>query len=96
MIYYPYNPLNIAHPHLCPVFESSVQIRMLLEYASGGELYDHINSRSGLISDDARHFFRQIVSAVHYLHAVSCYVIVIGVVGVEVVWAEWWGWSGNL
>lgn len=42
-----------------------------MDFAAGGELYDYINERKGLYEDEARKFFRQMVSAVHYLHAVS-------------------------
>ena len=42
-----------------------------MEYASGGELYDYINGKQGLCEEEARGFFRQIASAVHYLHMVS-------------------------
>ena len=44
---------------------------LVMDYASGGELYDFINERKGLYEDQARKFFRQIVSAVYYLHMVS-------------------------
>jgi len=54
-----------------------------MEYASGGELFDYINSQTdgnssghstpnlgGLSEAEARQFFRQLVSAVQYLHEV--------------------------
>jgi len=52
-----------------------------MEYASGGELFDYINSQSDLGSNDghhlgglsegeARQFFSHLVSAVQYLHEV--------------------------
>ena len=53
------------------VFENKEKIILVMEYASGGELYDYINEKQGLDEDEARRYFRQIVSAVHYLHQVS-------------------------
>lgn len=44
---------------------------IVMEYASRGDLYDYISDRQRLSERDARHFFRQIVSAVHYCHQVS-------------------------
>lgn len=53
-----------------PVFENSSKIVIVMEYASRGDLYDYISERQRLSERDARHFFRQIVSAVHYCHQV--------------------------
>jgi NUAK family SNF1-like kinase len=39
-----------------------------MEYASGGELYDYLNERKRVTEIEARSIFRQIVSAVHFLH----------------------------
>jgi len=55
-----------------------------MEYASGGELFDYINSQSvldgsddqhsrslgGLREEETRQLFRQLVSAIRYLHEV--------------------------
>ena len=54
-----------------PVFENSSKIVIVMEYASRGDLYDYIIERQRLSEREARHFFRQIVSAVHYCHQVS-------------------------
>lgn len=43
---------------------------IVMEYASKGELYDYISERRRLSERETRHFFRQIVSAVHYCHKV--------------------------
>lgn len=53
------------------VFESRERIVMVMEYASGGELYDYIQDKQRLSEEEARHFFRQITSAVQYCHKVS-------------------------
>lgn len=53
------------------VFENKDKIVIIMEYASKGELYDYISERRRLSERETRHFFRQIVSAVHYCHKVS-------------------------
>lgn len=62
---------SLNHPHIIAiheVFENSSKIVIVMEYASRGDLYDYISQRQRLSERDARHFFRQIVSAVHYCH----------------------------
>ncbi|XP_007951630.1 NUAK family SNF1-like kinase 2 [Orycteropus afer afer] len=62
---------SLNHPHIIAiheVFESSSKIVIVMEYASRGDLYDYISERQRLSESDARHFFRQIVSAVSYCH----------------------------
>lgn len=62
---------SLSHPHIIQVyevFENQDKIVLVMEWANGGELYDHINDKRGLYDDEARKFFRQIASAVHYLH----------------------------
>ena len=65
------------------VYESESTVTLVMEYASGGELFDYINSHSvhsidhsgnpaGLNESEARRFFQQLVSAVQYLHEVRC------------------------
>ncbi|XP_037397183.1 NUAK family SNF1-like kinase 1 [Pygocentrus nattereri] len=50
------------------VFESREKIVMVMEYASGGELYEFIQKKGRLTEEEARHFFSQITSAVLYCH----------------------------
>ena len=64
------------------VYESESTVTLVMEYASGGELFNYINSQSELVNSDqsgntgglneseARRLFRQLVSAVQYLHEV--------------------------
>ncbi|XP_048213052.1 NUAK family SNF1-like kinase 2 [Perognathus longimembris pacificus] len=62
---------SLNHPHIIAiheVFENSSKIVIVMEYASRGDLYDYISERQRLSERDARHFFRQIVSAVYYCH----------------------------
>ncbi|XP_012692812.2 NUAK family SNF1-like kinase 1 [Clupea harengus] len=61
----------LRHPHIISiyeVFENKDKIVIVMEYASKGELYDYISERRRLNERETRHFFRQIVSAVHYCH----------------------------
>ncbi|XP_072305912.1 NUAK family SNF1-like kinase 1 [Eucyclogobius newberryi] len=57
---------NIIRFH--EVFESRDKIVIVMEYASKGELYDYIQERRRLPETEARTIFRQITSAVHFLH----------------------------
>ncbi|XP_006834147.1 PREDICTED: NUAK family SNF1-like kinase 2 [Chrysochloris asiatica] len=62
---------SLNHPHIISiheVFENSSKIVIVMEFASRGDLYDYISERQRLSERDARHFFRQIVSAVSYCH----------------------------
>lgn len=53
------------------VFENKDKIVIVMEYASRGDLYDYICDKRTISEREARHFFRQIVSAVHYCHQVK-------------------------
>ncbi|KAG5267855.1 hypothetical protein AALO_G00226620 [Alosa alosa] len=62
---------SLRHPHIISiheVFENKDKIVIVMEYASKGELYEYISERRRLSERETRHFFRQIVSAVHYCH----------------------------
>uniref|UniRef100_A0A8C6YRN7 non-specific serine/threonine protein kinase n=1 Tax=Nothoprocta perdicaria TaxID=30464 RepID=A0A8C6YRN7_NOTPE len=62
---------SLNHPHIIAVhevFENSSKIVIVMEYASKGDLYDYISERQRLSEHEARHFFRQVVSAVYYCH----------------------------
>lgn len=61
----------LCHPHIITiyeVFENKDKIVIVMEYASRGDLYDYICDKQNFSEPEARHFFRQIVSAVHYCH----------------------------
>ncbi|KAM3877773.1 NUAK family SNF1-like kinase 2 [Diretmus argenteus] len=62
---------SLSHPHITTiyeVFENKDKIVIVMEYASRGDLYDYICDKQNVSEREARHFFRQIVSAVHYCH----------------------------
>uniref|UniRef100_A0A3Q2DBR0 Maternal embryonic leucine zipper kinase n=1 Tax=Cyprinodon variegatus TaxID=28743 RepID=A0A3Q2DBR0_CYPVA len=63
---------NLSHQHICRLYhviETSTQIFMVLEYCPGGELFDYIVAKDRLSEQETRVFFRQIVSAMAYVHS---------------------------
>lgn len=63
---------NLSHQHICrlyEVIETSKQIFMVIEYCPGGELFDYIIAKDRLSEEETRVFFRQIVSAIAYIHS---------------------------
>lgn len=62
---------SIQHPHIIhifEVFENKDKIVLVMQYASGGELYEYVSSRKVLNDMDARRLFRQISTAIYYCH----------------------------
>lgn len=60
------------HPHiikLYEVIETPSDIFMVMEYVSGGELFEYIVNHGRLSEDEARRFFQQIIYGVSYCHA---------------------------
>ncbi|KAL2749886.1 maternal embryonic leucine zipper kinase-like isoform X1 [Vespula maculifrons] len=65
---------TLLHQHICKLYqviETDTYYFMVIEYCSGGELFDHIVERNRLTESESRKFFRQIVSAVAYLHSLG-------------------------
>ncbi|XP_055647615.1 maternal embryonic leucine zipper kinase isoform X1 [Falco peregrinus] len=63
---------NLSHQHICRLYhviETSKNIFLVLEYCSGGELYSYVTSKCRLSEERSRAFFRQIVSAIAYVHS---------------------------
>lgn len=63
---------NLRHQHVCQLYqvlETDNTIFLVLEYCPGGELFDYIISQDRLSEEEARVVFRQIVSAVAYVHS---------------------------
>lgn len=63
---------SLSHQHICrlyQVIETSTQIFMVIEYCPGGELFDYIIAKDRLSEEETRVFFRQIVSAIAYVHS---------------------------
>lgn len=62
---------KLSHQHICQLYqivETESDIFMVMEYLPGGELFDYIVAREKLSETEARQFFRQIVSAVAFMH----------------------------
>ncbi|XP_068601452.1 serine/threonine-protein kinase SIK3 homolog [Brachionichthys hirsutus] len=61
----------LKHPHiirLYQVMETERMIYLVTEYASGGEIFDHLVAHGRMTENDARKKFKQIVAAVHFCH----------------------------
>lgn len=61
----------IKHPNvieLCECIETPQKAYLIMEYASGGDLLEYINSRGPLTDDESRRLFRQMADAVSYCH----------------------------
>eukprot|EP00003_Mantamonas_plastica_P000762 TRINITY_DN1058_c0_g1_i7.p1 TRINITY_DN1058_c0_g1~~TRINITY_DN1058_c0_g1_i7.p1 ORF type:complete len:146 (+),score=43.04 TRINITY_DN1058_c0_g1_i7:289-726(+) len=59
------------HPHIIRLYEvidTPTDIFMVIEYVSGGELFDYIVNNGKLSEPEARVFFQQIISGVAYCH----------------------------
>ncbi|XP_022650043.1 serine/threonine-protein kinase TAO3-like isoform X2 [Varroa destructor] len=62
---------SIRHPnivHIYEVFENKDKIVLVMQNASGGELYEFLSERKVLSDTEARRIFRQVVAAVYYIH----------------------------
>lgn len=62
---------DLSHQHICKLYqviETETRIYLVLEYCPGGELFDYIVEKERISEKEARRFFRQIVSAVAYVH----------------------------
>ncbi|XP_048482495.1 5'-AMP-activated protein kinase catalytic subunit alpha-2 isoform X2 [Plutella xylostella] len=59
------------HPHIIKLYQvisTPTDIFMIMEYVSGGELFEYIVKRGKLHEHEARRFFQQIISGVDYCH----------------------------
>ena len=61
---------SFARAQVYDVLETDAEIFIVMEYASGGELFDYIVAHKRVKEKEARHFFRAIVSALDYCHSV--------------------------
>ncbi|KAL3616873.1 CBL-interacting serine/threonine-protein kinase 23 [Castilleja foliolosa] len=66
----------IRHPHVIRMFEvmaSKTKIYIVMEFVTGGELFDKIATRGRLKEDEARKYFQQLIHAVDYCHSRGVY-----------------------
>ncbi|CAI5441237.1 unnamed protein product [Caenorhabditis angaria] len=65
---------KMNHPNIIKIFEcveTLTRVHLVIEYASGGELYAYIHEKGKLSEADAKPLFAQIVSAVAHMHSRS-------------------------
>jgi serine/threonine protein kinase len=63
---------NLAHRHIIKlhgVFENDSRLCIVMDYAEGGDLFEHIKAHKQLPRPEARRLFRQLVSALSYMHS---------------------------
>uniref|UniRef100_A0A8C1M1G9 Calcium/calmodulin-dependent protein kinase type IV n=2 Tax=Cyprinus carpio TaxID=7962 RepID=A0A8C1M1G9_CYPCA len=63
--------LRLSHPNIIrlkEIFETEMEIFLILELVTGGELFDRIVERGYYSERDAAHVIKQILEAVAYLH----------------------------
>ena len=65
------NLKRLSHPHIIRLYQvihTPSDIFVVIEYVSGGELFDYIVQKGRLSESEARHFFQQILAGVEYCH----------------------------
>ncbi|KAF7266508.1 hypothetical protein GWI33_020189 [Rhynchophorus ferrugineus] len=63
---------KLRHPHVTRLYqlmETKQTIYMVTEYASNGEIFDHLVAKGRMSEPEAKRIFNQIVSAVSYCHS---------------------------
>lgn len=61
----------IRHPNIIQLYEiieTPKQLYLIMEYASGGELFDYIVANTRLKEEEACKYLQQIISGVDYIH----------------------------
>uniref|UniRef100_A0A6P7F3Q5 non-specific serine/threonine protein kinase n=1 Tax=Diabrotica virgifera virgifera TaxID=50390 RepID=A0A6P7F3Q5_DIAVI len=63
---------KLKHPHITRLYqlmETNQTIYLVTEYASKGEIFDHLVAKGRMTEPEAKRIFNQIVSAVSYCHS---------------------------
>lgn len=66
----------IRHPNIIRMYEvmaSKTKVYIVLEFVTGGELFDKISCHGRLKEDEARKYFQQLINAVDYCHSRGVY-----------------------
>ncbi|PIA53289.1 hypothetical protein AQUCO_00900101v1 [Aquilegia coerulea] len=66
----------IKHPNVVRLYEvmgSKTKIFIVMEYVTGGELFDKIVNHGRMREDEARRYFQQLINAVDYCHSRGVY-----------------------
>ncbi|PAV79252.1 hypothetical protein WR25_04974 isoform C [Diploscapter pachys] len=65
---------TLSHQNICQLYqyiETTEKFFIIMEYCSGGEMFDYIVRKERLPEAEARHFFRQLVQAIAYVHSLG-------------------------
>ncbi|KAK4720958.1 hypothetical protein R3W88_011191 [Solanum pinnatisectum] len=68
------NHRSLRHPNIIrfkEVFLTPAHLAIVMEYASGGELFERICNAGRFSEDEARFFFQQLISGVSYCHSMQ-------------------------
>lgn len=63
---------TLDHPNVVKLyewFEDEKNFYLVMEYCSGGELFDRIKGEGQFTENEAKNIFKQIMTAVHYCHS---------------------------
>ncbi|KAL0053253.1 hypothetical protein WJX82_003327 [Trebouxia sp. C0006] len=65
------NHRSLMHPHIVQfkeVFVTQQYLAIAMEYAAGGDMFEHVVRKGGLKESEARWFFQQLLVGVDYVH----------------------------
>ncbi|XP_010428950.1 PREDICTED: serine/threonine-protein kinase SRK2C [Camelina sativa] len=68
------NHRSLIHPNIIrfkEVLLTATHLALVMEYAAGGELFGRICTAGRFSEDEARFFFQQLISGVHYCHSLE-------------------------
>ncbi|KAH0900510.1 hypothetical protein HID58_040013 [Brassica napus] len=68
------NHRDLKHPNIIrfkEVFVTPTHLAIVMEYAAGGELFERICSAGRFSEDEARYYFKQLISGVSYCHSMQ-------------------------
>ncbi|XP_022947767.1 serine/threonine-protein kinase SRK2I-like isoform X1 [Cucurbita moschata] len=68
------NHRSLRHPNIVrfrEVILTTTHLAIVMEYASGGELFERISNAGRFSEDEARFFFQQLISGVSFCHAMQ-------------------------